>query len=217
MEEKTNKSKKIGISFLFIISFLVIVSLVSYAFLGDLIFRGKKDQTISTCGIIMELAEDTPITLLNAVPISDTTAANLTPYVVTIKKNSGSCSTANFILNMKSLCSSCTQVDNKCPVGSNSCNCLANYQMDGGAVRYSISDSSNQVLAIGTNPYVMNFAGTLDNTTTEVTYNIRLWISSTATNDDVYVKNGGSYLLNPDQSHITKDFCSLLKVNVNAS
>ena len=219
MEEKSklNKNLKKELSILFILSFFIISAMVSYAFLGDLIFTGQKDHLITTCGFGLEMEEENPITLIDNVPISDVKASTYIPYSITLRKSNNTCGSIDFILNMKSLCANCTQINNQCVVGDNTCNCQANYQIESNIIKYSISDADDVLLASGTDPYNMNFSGSIDNLSEEVTYKIRMWISSSATNNDLYVKSEGSFLRNPDQTYVTRNFCSKLNINVNAS
>ena len=215
---KNEKFKSLGAKsvWLILVGFIMVGVLVSYAFLGDILFTGQKEHSISTCGVNMLLDDKNPITLIAAMPVSDATALTYSPYQVKVKNNDSSCQTINFALKMENLCNTCTKVDNVCTVGTNSCNCLSAYQIDPALIKYQVKNVTTGAVINGSNPFNINVASLLPTGTSEVNFEIRLWINETATSNDLNVKVGETYITNPDGSNVTKNFCSKLKVDVTA-
>ena len=216
--EDLKKLKKQSI-YLIIMSFLVIGVLTSYA-LGafDAILQGARVSTVSTCSLDIDFVDTNPVTLLSGIPIDDVDAEDYEPYIVTVKNNEGSnCKNIRYTLSMTNFCSSCEKTNGSCTIGSNTCNCNSGYQIDSSMIKYSLKNVETGEVITGIDPYSeLKLSGTLESANEVDTYEIKLWISNSATNSDIYVSNGnGGYLENSDGSYVTKDFCSKIKLDVN--
>lgn len=219
MENKTMK-KTLSKQGLFLILLLVICIGfgASYALYNlDVILPGEKANTISTCSVKMNIDESNPITLINTYPITDEKALEFTPYTVTVTKGSGTCNTLSYNFTMVNLCDVCTQSDGICTSGSNNINCNSTYLINPDLIKYKVVETVSGNEYTGTNPTSINIPATLDSTTTKQVFEVRMWISSTAVNDDLYVSNGSNgYLTNSDGSYVTKNYATRLKLIVKA-
>lgn len=205
--------------FLIIMAFLVIGVLVSYALVSyNIILTGDKVNEISTCSLDINVADTNPVTLLSSVPISDNAIDSYTPYTLTVRNKNSECTSISFTLKMTDFCLSCAQTNGVCTLGSNSCNCNSGYKIDGNLIKYQVVNNKTGEVINGVDPYTnINISGSLASATDTVTYSIKMWIASTATNSDLYVSDGATgYLTNADGSYVTKNFCSKIKLEVNA-
>ena len=205
---KKEDLKKLGTRsiLLIIIGFIMIGTLVSYAFLNDVILLGKKEHSISTCNVNLDLDEGDPISLTAAIPMSDANALSYTPYTFEVVNNDSDCQTINFVINMQSLCPTDETTE---------CNCDEEYQIDSSKIKYHVKNLNTNAISTGTDPFNMSVNASLGTGTSSIAFEIRLWIVDTATSTDLYVSDGvGGYLTNPDSSYVTKNFCATLKLNV---
>ena len=62
---------------------------------------------------------------------------------------------------------------------------------------------------VGVNPLNINLSGSL---TASVSYELKMWIISSATQDDLYVKENGEFKEDSNGLIVTKNFCSKMKV-----
>lgn len=218
--EKDKKPKsKYAIVFVLVGVLLVLVG-SSYALITfDADLKGNRSNSISTCSLNMNFRENNPVSLLAAYPISDDKAMALTPYEVVISNNNGSCTNVSYTLTFEDLCKSCTKTDSVCETETGSCNCATNHQISSGLIRYQVIDVSDGNRSyIGSNPYSFSLTGTLNSATDSKTYQIRLWISADAGNDDLYVYGeNGDIAVDSSGGYVTKNFCTKLKASVNAS
>ena len=216
---KVVKKKKFSKQFLFlmIMAILLIGGFTSFALLNfQVTLEGKKTNTVSTCSLEMSFSEANPIQLLTAYPISDEVAASYTPYTVTISNDGGSCPNASYVLTMESLCDTCSLNGGICTVDGISCNCNSGYQIDGSIIKYQITNKTTNAVVSDVNPYTMQVSGTLA-AGESISYDIRMWITSTATNEDLYIYDeAGDIVTGSDGRYETQNFCSRVKLDVEA-
>lgn len=219
MENKSVK-KTLSKQGLFLILLVVVLIGIGTSFALynlDIILPGEKANTISTCSVKMNVDEKNPINLVNTYPITDAKALEFTPYTVTVTKGSGTCNTLSYNFTMVNLCDVCTKNDGICTSGSNSINCNSDYIINPELIKYQVVETVSGQEYTGTNPTTINIPATLDTTNTKQVFEIRMWISSTAVNNDMYVSNGSNgYLTNSDGSYITKNYATRLKLAVKA-
>ena len=216
-DTKFRKKLSKQLVFLMILAVFVIGGFTSFALLNfEVTLSGNKDNQISTCSLQMSLKEENPIQLLAAYPITDEAALTYTPYTVTITNSGGSCSNTSYVLSLVSLCDTCSLSNGVCTVDGVSCNCNTGYQIANDMVKYHVTNKTTNAVTTNVNPYSISLSGTL-NAGESVSYDLRLWIKSEATNTDLYIyDSNGNILTNTDGSYKTKNFCVKLKLDVQA-
>ena len=219
MANKLKTLKKQSI-YLIIMSFLVIGVFISYALVSyNIILTGNHENEISMCSVDLNFVDKNPVTLLSSLPIEDSEATSLDAYKLTVKNNGSKCKSVTYTISMVDYCIDCEKTNGVCKIGDNTCNCNDGYKIASSVIKYQVIDTkTNKVVSEGLDPLTnLKVTGKLSSSTQEDTYDVRMWISSTATNDDLYVSNSnGGYLTNTDGTYITKDFASKIKLDVNA-
>ncbi len=206
--------------FLLVVAVLVFgvgTSYALYSFSG--VIRGGKENTVSTCAINLDISEENPINLSATYPISDAKAASLTPYTVTMNREGSNCKAISYTFTMQNLCDVCEKTDNICTSGDNTLNCSSEYLINPDMIKYKVVDTTSNQDYSGSDPVSnMSIQSVLDDATTSRTYEIRLWISSEAGNDDIYVKGSeDKYLVDENGMFVGKNYATRLKIDVQAN
>lgn len=212
------KSKQAIILVLLGVLFVLIGSTYALVvFNADL--KGNKENSISTCSLNLKFKENNPVTLLTAYPIADDKALSFTPYELVVSNNNGSCTNVTYTLTFEDLCESCTQSNSVCTTPTGTCNCLDTHKIDSSLIRYQVIDVTNGSQSyLDSDPYKFSINGTLDSATDSNTYQIRLWISKDAVNNDLYVYDAnGDIAVDSNGGYVTRNFCTKVKANINAS
>ena len=197
--KKLDKNSKI-LLFL-VILFLVFVVGTSFALPSFIVnLEGVNVNQINSCKLSVTLDDDTPISLINSYPISQSEALKGTPYNVTITKT-GDCSGYSYLINMVSSCKTCTQSSGKCTINGSTCDC--NNQISPGLISYYIKDTSSGDVYSGNNPFTMNISGALGSSSKTLTYQVYLWINANADNTSLQDSSGNA-----------KDFCAKISADV---
>ena len=161
------------ISILSIIAIVITTASFTYAYLSTNSVQENPNIINSAC-FDLSLADETPITLTKAYPISDVVGKTLTPYKFTLTNNCDTNTNYTVILNVKATTPETILNKIKYAIGTEAPSFLkdasttvpTNYKKDA-----SFSHS-----------YVIK-TGNLSGTTKSVTYELRLWIDEGATLD----------------------------------
>ena len=200
----TNKQKYVVC--LTVVLLLVAVGLFSYALTYDINYIGLNTNKISNCTIDISFKDSNPIRLLASYPMDYATAKEYDPYTFYIKSNDGKCNSLQYNISMSSICNSCTT--SSCDLGDGKiCNCTSGYQIDENLINYEIRNVNTEEIIIGQGINTLNEKFSLEQAETD-TYEMRIWISETATNDDLYVDGNSSNL---------KNYCGKLNIEVTAT
>ena len=168
-----SNKKIIIISTLSIIAVIIATASVSYASLSISKTESTANVMTSAC-FDLSLADQTPISLTKAYPVSDTVGKGLTPYKFTLTNNCSTTTKYTVILNIKATTPESMLNQIKYAIGSetpvflkNASTALpANYKKD-----TSFSHS-----------YVIK-TGSLSSTTKSAAYELRLWLDENATSE----------------------------------
>ena len=205
------KKRKLQAFVLFMLALALIAGSVTYAlYQFDVIYKGNKENSISSCTFNIDIKENNPINLVGTYPMDDNEATKLEPYKFSITPNSQTCNTLKYNITVVSNCDSCTKTNGICN-DNNLCNCNDGYQIDPNLIKYELTNKTTGEKTVGVNPYKMGVAGSMTVGTT-INFELRMWIINSATNDDLYIKENGSYKEDSNGLIITKNFCSKVKI-----
>ena len=211
------KSVKKHSIFLLIIALLVVGGFVSYALVVyNFDLKGDKVNKITSCGVDINVDEDNPINLVAAIPMDDSAIGKYDPYTFTVSNNNSGCDNVFYNIKMVDYCSTCTQENGVCTEGGTSCNCNEDHKINSNLIKYRVVNKKTNEVITGIDPFNnFNLSGGFDSKTDSISYEIKVWISSSATNDDIYVKGtDGNYLTDANGAYVTKNFCSKLRLEV---
>ena len=205
------KKRKLQAFVLFMLALALIAGSVTYAlYQFDVIYKGNKENGISSCTFNIDIKENNPINLVGTYPMDDSEASKLEPYKFSITPNSQTCNTLKYNITVVSNCDSCTKTNGICN-DNNLCNCNDGYQIDPNLIKYELTNKTTGEKTVGVNPYKMGVAGSMTVGTT-INFELRMWIINSATNDDLYIKENGSYKEDSNGLILTKNFCSKVKI-----
>ena len=206
-----DKKRKVQLFIIFMITIALLAGSVTYALIElNIIYRGNQENTISSCSFNIDIKENNPINLVGTYPMDDNEATKLEPYKFSITPNSQTCSKLQYNITIASNCDTCTKTNGICN-DNNLCNCNEGYQIDPNLIKYEITNKTTGEKTVGVNPYKMGVAGSMTVGTT-ITFELRMWIINSATNDDLYIKENGSYKEDSNGLILTKNFCSKVKI-----
>ena len=206
-----DKKRKIQLFIIFMIVIALLAGSVTYALIElNIIYRGNQEKTISSCSFNIDIKENNPINLVSTYPMDDNEATKLEPYKFSITPNSQTCSKLQYNITIVSNCDTCTKTNGICN-DNNLCNCNEGYQIDPNLIKYEITNKTTGEKTVGINPYKMGVAGSMTVGTT-INFELRMWIINSATNDDLYIKENGSYKEDSNGLILTKNFCSKVKI-----
>ena len=206
-----DKKRKVQLFIIFMITIALLAGSVSYALIElNIIYRGNQENTISSCSFNIDIKENNPINLVSTYPMDDNEAIKLEPYKFSITPNSQTCSKLQYNITIVSNCDTCTKTNGICN-DNNLCNCNEGYQIDPNLIKYEITNKTTGEKTVGINPYKMGVAGSMTVGTT-INFELRMWIINSATNDDLYIKENGSYKEDSNGLILTKNFCSKVKI-----
>ena len=206
-----DKKRKVQLFIIFMITIALLAGSVTYALIElNIIYRGNQENTISSCSFNIDIKENNPINLVSTYPMDDNEATKLEPYKFSITPNSQTCSKLQYNITIVSNCDSCTKTNGICN-DNNLCNCNEGYQIDPNLIKYEITNKTTGEKTVGINPYKMGVAGSMTVGTT-INFELRMWIINSATNDDLYIKENGSYKEDSNGLILTKNFCSKVKI-----
>ena len=206
-----DKKRKVQLFIIFMITIALLAGSVSYALIElNIIYRGNQENTISSCSFNIDIKENNPINLVSTYPMDDNEATKLEPYKFSITPNSQTCSKLQYNITIVSNCDTCTKTNGICN-DNNLCNCNEGYQIDPNLIKYEITNKTTGEKTVGVNPYKMGVAGSMTVGTT-INFELRMWIINSATNDDLYIKENGSYKEDSNGLILTKNFCSKVKI-----
>ena len=206
-----DKKRKVQLFIIFMITIALLAGSVTYALIElNIIYRGNQENTISSCSFNIDIKENSPINLVSTYPMDDNEATKLEPYKFSITPNSQTCNTLKYNITVVSNCDSCTKTNGICN-DNNLCNCNDGYQIDPNLIKYEITNKTTGEKTVGINPYKMGVAGSMTVGTT-INFELRMWIINSATNDDLYIKENGSYKEDSNGLILTKNFCSKVKI-----
>ena len=206
-----DKKRKVQLFIIFMIVIALLAGSVTYALIElNIIYRGNQENTISSCSFNIDIKENNPINLVSTYPMDDNEATKLEPYKFSITPNSQTCSKLQYNITIVSNCDTCTKTNGICN-DNNLCNCNEGYQIDPNLIKYEITNKTTGEKTVGINPYKMGVAGSMTVDTT-INFELRMWIINSATNDDLYIKENGSYKEDSNGLILTKNFCSKVKI-----
>ena len=206
-----DKKRKVQLFIIFMIVIALLAGSVTYALIElNIIYRGNQENTISSCSFNIDIKENNPINLVSTYPMDDNEAIKLEPYKFSITPNSQTCSKLQYNITIVSNCDTCTKTNGICN-DNNLCNCNEGYQIDPNLIKYEITNKTTGEKTVGINPYKMGVAGGMTVGTT-INFELRMWIINSATNDDLYIKENGSYKEDSNGLILTKNFCSKVKI-----
>ena len=206
-----DKKRKVQLFIIFMITIALLAGSVTYALIElNIIYRGNQENTISSCSFNIDIKENNPINLVSTYPMDDNEATKLEPYKFSITPNSQTCSKLQYNITIVSNCDTCTKTNGICN-DNNLCNCNEGYQIDPNLIKYEITNKTTGEKTVGINPYKMGVAGSMTVGTT-INFELRMWIINSATNDDLYIKENGSYKEDSNGLILTKNFCSKVKI-----
>ena len=206
-----DKKRKVQLFIIFMIVIALLAGSVTYAlYQFDVIYKGNKENSISSCTFNIDIKENNPINLVGTYPMDDSEATKLEPYKFSITPNSQTCNTLKYNITVVSNCDSCTKTNGICN-DNNLCNCNDGYQIDPNLIKYELTNKTTGEKTVGINPYKMGVAGSMTVGTT-INFELRMWIINSATNDDLYIKENGSYKEDSNGLILTKNFCSKVKI-----
>ena len=206
-----DKKRKIQLFIIFMIAIALLAGSVTYALIElNIIYRGNQENTISSCSFNIDIKENNPINLVSTYPMDDNEATKLEPYKFSIIPNSQTCSKLQYNITIVSNCDTCTKTNGICN-DNNLCNCNDGYQIDPNLIKYELTNKTTGEKTVGINPYKMGVAGSMTVGTT-INFELRMWIINSATNDDLYIKENGSYKEDSNGLILTKNFCSKVKI-----
>ena len=206
-----DKKRKVQLFIIFMIAIALLAGSVTYALIElNIIYRGNQENTISSCSFNIDIKENNPINLVSSYPMDDNEATKLEPYKFSITPNSQTCSKLQYNITIVSNCDTCTKTNGICN-DNNLCNCNEGYQIDPNLIKYEITNKTTGEKTVGINPYKMGLAGSMTVGTT-INFELRMWIINSATNDDLYIKENGSYKEDSNGLILTKNFCSKVKI-----
>jgi len=206
-----DKKRKVQLFIIFMIVIALLAGSVTYALIElNIIYRGNQENTISSCSFNIDIKENNPINLVSTYPMDDNEAIKLEPYKFSITPNSQTCSKLQYNITIVSNCDTCTKTNGICN-DNNLCNCNEGYQIDPNLIKYEITNKTTGEKTVGINPYKMGVAGSMTVGTT-INFELRMWIINSATNDDLYIKENGSYKEDSNGLILTKNFCSKVKI-----
>ena len=206
-----DKKRKVQLFIIFMIAIALLAGSVTYALIElNIIYRGNQENTISSCSFNIDIKENNPINLVSTYPMDDNEATKLEPYKFSITPNSQTCSKLQYNITIVSNCDTCTKTNGICN-DNNLCNCNEGYQIDPNLIKYEITNKTTGEKTVGINPYKMGVAGSMTVGTT-INFELRMWIINSATNDDLYIKENGSYKEDSNGLILTKNFCSKVKI-----
>ena len=206
-----DKKRKVQLFIIFMIAIALLAGSVTYALIElNIIYRGNQENTISSCSFNIDIKENNPINLVSTYPMDDNEATKLEPYKFSITPNSQTCSKLQYNITIVSNCDTCTKTNGICN-DNNLCNCNEGYQIDPNLIKYEITNKTTGEKTVGINPYKMGIAGSMTVGTT-INFELRMWIINSATNDDLYIKENGSYKEDSNGLILTKNFCSKVKI-----
>ena len=206
-----DKKRKVQLFIIFMIVIALLAGSVTYALIElNIIYRGNQENTISSCSFNIDIKENNPINLVSTYPMDDNEATKLEPYKFSITPNSQTCSKLQYNITIVSNCDTCTKTNGICN-DNNLCNCNEGYQIDPNLIKYEITNKTTGEKTVGVNPYKMGVAGSMTVGTT-INFELRMWIINSATNDDLYIKENGSYKEDSNGLILTKNFCSKVKI-----
>lgn len=201
--------------FICLIAFLFIALLTSFSYAFYFYSaEGETGHDIETCSIDMEFTDENSIGLVSAYPIDDNKVDSYKPYVVSVK-NDSECDKIYYYLNMTNYCKECTLEDGNCTVGDTTVNCSEDYLIDPQYIKYKVVNVTTGEVTTGNNPNFMSLQDSFTDSG-ENTYEIRLWISNEAGNEDIYVyDDAGNILEDADGKYVTKNFVTRLDTEVS--
>ena len=165
MEKKENK---VG---LIVLILCIIFSLISFSYaIYTVVHKGEKENTMSTATLILNLDEKTSsISLINAVPLSDSDGLELTPYEFSLR-NSGTADAAYRIYIDDNVDK---YIEDHCE----------NSKLGFSNVKYAITDN-NDITSMNILSYNSGliYSGVISAKSTN-NYKLRLWVKSDATNE----------------------------------
>ena len=206
-----DKKRKVQLFIIFMITIALLAGSVTYALIElNIIYRGNQENTISSCSFNIDIKENNPINLVSTYPMDDNEATKLEPYKFSITPNSQTCSKLQYNITIVSNCDTCTKTNGICN-DNNLCNCNEGYQIDPNLIKYEITNKTTGEKTVGINPYKMGVAGSMTVGTT-INFELKMWIINSATNDDLYIKENGSYKEDSNGLILTKNFCSKVKI-----
>ena len=206
-----DKKRKVQLFIIFMIVIALLAGSVTYALIElNIIYRGNQENTISSCSFNIDIKENNPINLVSTYPMDDNEATKLEPYKFSITPNSQTCSKLQYNITIVSNCDTCTKTNGICN-DNNLCNCNEGYQIDPNLIKYELTNKTTGEKTVGINPYKMGVAGSMTVGTT-INFELRMWIINSATNDDLYIKENGSYKEDSNGLILTKNFCSKVKI-----
>ena len=206
-----DKKRKVQLFIIFMIVIALLAGSVTYALIElNIIYRGNQENTISSCSFNIDIKENNPINLVSTYPMDDNEATKLEPYKFSITPNSQTCSKLQYNITIVSNCDTCTKTNGICN-DNNLCNCNEGYQIDPNLIKYEITNKTTGEKTVGINPYKMGVAGSMTIGTT-INFELRMWIINSATNDNLYIKENGSYKEDSNGLILTKNFCSKVKI-----
>ena len=206
-----DKKRKVQLFIIFMITIALLAGSVTYALIElNIIYRGNQENTISSCSFNIDIKENNPINLVSTYPMDENDATKLEPYKFSITPNSQTCSKLQYNITIVSNCDTCTKTNGICN-DNNLCNCNEGYQIDPNLIKYELTNKTTGEKTVGINPYKMGVAGSMTVGTT-INFELRMWIINSATNDDLYIKENGSYKEDSNGLILTKNFCSKVKI-----
>ena len=221
MEKKSiKKNSKIEIQYLFLVSLSLVImgTLFSFAITDlNVILSGENINEIKTCKLDLTLLEKNPVKLLESYPIADSEISKYDPYEFTVKSEDTNTCIVGYNITMVDYCNICTQVNNICEVDENiSCNCNAANKLSDSLIKYQLVNKETQETITGTGPIAnLGLSGAI-RTNEEVTYQLKMWITSEADGNDLYVFENGAPKEDENGIIITKNYCSKLQFGIES-
>jgi len=203
MSGKDRKITKKQLVFVIGVALLLVIGGTYAAFHFDVLFGGTEEHKLSSCKLSLNLKDDLPITLVDAVPISDEKAKEYDSYKFTVT-NKGNCDKAYYKISLGDVCKSCTQTNGVCNVNGQSLNCTNDYKLNSSKIKYELVNKKTNEVTKNVNPTKLELIGEIAKEEA-IHFELRLWIDSSATKEDLYVYENGKPKENSDGSIVTKN------------
>jgi len=203
MSGKDRKITKKQLVFVIGVALLLVIGGTYAAFHFDVLFGGTEEHKLSSCKLSLNLKDDLPITLVDAVPISDEKAKEYDSYQFTIT-NKGNCDKAYYKISLGDVCKSCTQTNGVCNVNGQSLNCTNDYKLNSSKIKYELVNKKTNEVTKNVNPTKLELIGEIAKEEA-IHFELRLWIDSSAAKEDLYVYENGKPKENSDGSIVTKN------------
>lgn len=211
---KENKDLRKKTIFLSIVAFLFVLILTSYSFAYYYFTaKGVTENKIESCSLDMDIIDADSFDLVASYPIDDSEVENYDPYTITIRNNNSKCKNLQYYINANNYCDVCLlDNNNNCIVGEKAINCINDHTIDPQFIRYKITNKTTGKTVVGSNPEKMYIPGDFTSSNTN-SYDIKMWISKDATNEDIYVYNNGQIVYDNDVP-VVKSYVAKFETNI---